>query len=120
MRYILTRRQLCHCSQNQQEDIDGIFFFEVNTKYISSSVLKTSEFSRVRSTSEIFDVFCSWDDIYLVFTEKSELSFYFILFRRFRLINYPCFKPNHNKLNEDKGVFATVYLDQPIVMGTYR
>ena len=27
-------------------------FFEVNTKYISSSELKTSEFSRVRSTSE--------------------------------------------------------------------
>ena len=32
---------------------------ENNTKYISSSVLKTSEFSRVRSTSENSDVFNS-------------------------------------------------------------
>ena len=28
-----------------QDDIEDIYFFEVNTKYISSSVLKTSEFS---------------------------------------------------------------------------
>ena len=62
--------------------IEGIYFFEVNTKYISSSVLKTSEFSRVRSTSENLDVFNSRDDIYLVFTEKSKFSFYSILFRR--------------------------------------
>ena len=27
------------------KDIEDIYFFEVNTKYISSSVLKTSEFS---------------------------------------------------------------------------
>ena len=56
---------------------EDIYFFEVNTKYISSSVLKTSEFSRVRSTSEPFDVFNSRDDI------KSKFSFYFVLFRRF-------------------------------------
>ena len=57
----------------------------MNTKYISSSVLKTSDFSRVRSTSENSDVFNSRDEIYSVFTEKSKLSFYFIhvLFRRF-------------------------------------
>ena len=48
----------------------GYILFEVNTKYISSSVLKTSEFSRVRSTSENSDVFNSRDEIYLVFTEK--------------------------------------------------
>ena len=36
--------------------------FEVNTKYISSSVLKTSE-SRVRSTLENSDVFNSRDEI---------------------------------------------------------
>ena len=29
--------------------IEDIYFFEVNTKNISSSELKTSEFSRVRS-----------------------------------------------------------------------
>ena len=45
-------------------------FFEVNTKYISSSELKTSKFSRVRSTSENLDVFKSRDEIYLVFTDK--------------------------------------------------
>ena len=63
--------------------IEDIYFFEVNTKYISSSVLKTSEFSWVRSTNENFDVFNSLDEIYLVFTKKSKFSFYFILFRRF-------------------------------------
>ena len=65
------------------KNIEDIDFFEVNTKYISSSVLKTSEFSQVRSRSENFDVFNSRDDIYLVFTKKSKFSFYFILFRRF-------------------------------------
>ena len=34
------------------KDIKDIYFFQVNTKYISSSVLKTTKFSRVRSTSE--------------------------------------------------------------------
>ena len=39
--------------------------FEVNTKYISSSELKTSKFSQVRSTGENLDVFKSRDEIYL-------------------------------------------------------
>ena len=61
------------------KDIEEIYFFEVNTKYISSSELKTSEFSGVRSTSENLYVFNSLDEIYLVFTEnKSKFSFYFI------------------------------------------
>ena len=51
-------------------DIEDIYFFEVNAKYISSSELKTSKFSRVRSTSENLDVFKSRDEIYLVFTDK--------------------------------------------------
>ena len=42
--------------------IEDIYFFEVNTKYISS-VLKTSEFSRVHSTSENSDAFNSGDEI---------------------------------------------------------
>ena len=61
--------------------IEDICFFEVNTKYISSSELKTSEFARVRSTSENFYVFNSRVEIYLVFTEKknnNKFSFYFI------------------------------------------
>ena len=57
--------------------IEDICFFEVNTKYISSSELKTSEFSRVRSTSENFYVFNSRDEIYLVFTEKKQIFFLF-------------------------------------------
>ena len=62
-----------------QTCIEDICFSEVNTKYISSRELKTSEFSRVRSTSENFYVFNSRDGIYLVFTEKkSKFSFYFI------------------------------------------
>ena len=47
-------------------------FLSVNTKYISSSELKTSKFSLVLRTRENFDVFNSLDDtsIYLVFTSK--------------------------------------------------
>ena len=50
--------------------IEDIYFFEVNTKYISSNALKISVISRVCSTSEIADIFNTWDEIYLVFTEK--------------------------------------------------
>ena len=59
-----------HKAKITMEDIEDIYFFGVNTKYISSSVLKTSELSQVHSTSENFDVFNPQDDIYLVFTEK--------------------------------------------------
>ena len=61
-------------------NIDDIYFFDVNNKYISSSELKTSEFSRVRSTSENFYVFNSRDETYLVFTEKNRANFLFILY----------------------------------------
>ena len=57
--------------------IEDICFFEVNTKYISSSELKTLEFSRVRSTSENVYFFKQRDEIYLVFTEKKcKFSFF--------------------------------------------
>ena len=59
---------------------EDIYLFEANTKYISSSVLKTSEFSPVHSTSENSDFFNSQDEIYSVFPEKSKFSFSFILF----------------------------------------
>ena len=56
--YLHVRRQihiiLLPASMEYTEDI---YFFEVNTKYISSNVLKISEISRVRSTSEIADIF---------------------------------------------------------------
>ena len=55
----------------------------MNTKYISSSELKKSEFSWVRSTNENFDVFNSQDEIYLVFTKKVNFLFILYFFRRF-------------------------------------
>ena len=57
--------------------IEDIYFFEVNTKFISSNVLKISEISRVRSTSEIADIFNTYDEFSLVFTEKKEIFFLF-------------------------------------------
>ena len=45
--------------KKKKKNIEDICFFEVNTKYISSSELKTSEFLRVRSTSENYYVFNS-------------------------------------------------------------
>ena len=38
-------------------DIEDIYFFEMNTKYISSNVMKISVNSRLRSTSEFYDIF---------------------------------------------------------------
>ena len=52
---------------------------EVNTKYISSNVLKISVISRVRSPSVNTDIFNTFDEIFLVFTEKSKFYFYFSL-----------------------------------------
>ena len=37
--------------------IEDIYFFDVNTKCISSNVMKISVNSRVRSTSEFSDIF---------------------------------------------------------------
>ena len=82
--------------------IQDIYFFEVNAKfisshvlktsafsfvripkYISSNVLKTSVFSQVQSTSENADVFNTRDEIYLVFTgtSKSKFSLFFYISR---------------------------------------
>ena len=44
------------------------FLFSVNTKNISSHVLKISEISFVLRTREFTDVFLSFDEIYLVIT----------------------------------------------------
>ena len=49
-----------------------IYFFSVNTKNISSNVLKISAISLVLRTREISDIFNTFDEIYLVFTEKSK------------------------------------------------
>ena len=47
-----------------------ISFFLVNTKNISSHVLKISAHSFVLCTREISDIFNTLDEIYLVFTSK--------------------------------------------------
>ena len=47
-----------------------IYFFSVNTKNISSHVLKISAVSLVLRTCEISDIFITFDEIYLVFTLK--------------------------------------------------
>ena len=56
--------------------IEDICFFEVNTKYISSSELKTSEFSRARVK---FFMFSTQEMKYMWYSpKKSKFSFYFI------------------------------------------
>ena len=47
-----------------------IYFFSVNTKNISSHVLKISAIPLVLRTREIADIFNTFDEIYLVFTSK--------------------------------------------------
>ena len=66
-------------------------------------MLKTSEFSRVRSTNENSDVFNSRDEMYLVFTEKkSNFSFDFILFRRFTVKKVTVFRTKRQKIVCDR------------------
>ena len=45
-------------------------FFSVNTKNISSHVLKISSISFVLRTRENADIFNTFDEIYLLFTSK--------------------------------------------------
>ena len=50
----------------------------MNTKYISSNVLKISVISRVRSTSKISDIFQHMSiNIFGIYRKKSKFSFYF-------------------------------------------
>ena len=86
----------------------------MNNNCVSASVLKTLEFSRVHSTSEIFRVLNPRDEIYLVFTEQVTFFFLFCTFRRLTV--------NRVKLQSiikvDKGFHVTEYLDQAIVIVT--
>ena len=81
--------------------IEDICFFEVNTKYISSSELKTSEFSRMRS---------SRDEIYLVVTEKSKFSFYFIQYTGIFQFTRQVVKMQKTKFFEKPNNFGTTLL----------
>ena len=53
--------------------VEGIYFFEVNAKYITLNVLKISVISRVQSTSVITYIFNTGDEIFLVFTKKKKV-----------------------------------------------
>ena len=53
-----------------------IYFFSVNTKNISSHVLKISAISLVLRTREISDIFNTFDEIYLVSPQKSKYPLY--------------------------------------------
>ena len=55
--------------------------FSVNTKYVSSHVLKISSISLVLRTREITDIFNAFDEIYLVFTSK-KVNILYIFFNR--------------------------------------
>ena len=55
----------------------------MNTKYISSNVLKTLAFSRVQSTNKNDYVFNTGDEIFFIFTEKKKsVNFLFILYSK--------------------------------------
>ena len=55
-------------------DKKKIYLFSVNTKNISSHVLKISAISLVLRTHEITDIFNTFDEINLAFTEKKLIS----------------------------------------------
>ena len=61
--------------RDAEKNIEDIYFFEVNTKCISSNVLKISVISRVRSTNKITDICKTFDELALVFTEKNVIVF---------------------------------------------
>ena len=56
------------------------FFFSVTTKSISYHVLKISEISLVLRTGELTDIFITFDEIYLVFTENKVNILYVLFF----------------------------------------
>ena len=87
--------------------IEDIYFFEVNTKYISPSELKTSKFSRVRRTSENLDV-SSHEMKYIWYLPiKSKFSFYFIQYTGIFLFTKQAVKMQKPKIFENTNNFGT-------------
>ena len=76
--------------------IEDICFFEVNTKYISSSELKTSEFSRVREMKYI------WYSL-----KKSKFSFHFIQYTGIFQFTRQAVKMQKPKIFENTNNFGT-------------
>ena len=66
---LLTRWTQSMQKFSRKQYIEDIYFFEVNTKYISSNVMEIPVNSRVHSTSEFSDIFNTRDEIVLVFTK---------------------------------------------------
>ena len=62
---------------------------KVNTKYVSLSVLKTSEFSRVRITSENFVFPPHQMKIFDIYINKSVFFFFFILYYTWTFSHFP-------------------------------
>ena len=75
----------------------------MNTKYISSSVLKTSEFSRMRSTSENSDFQLMRYNIFGIYRKKSKFSFY----RLHTMLKMQKRKFSANPNNFDTKIFVT-------------
>ena len=68
----------------------------------------SSEFSRVRSTSEKFYVFNSRDEIYLVFTEKKrKFSFYLIQYTGIFQFTRQAVKMQKPNVFENTNIFGT-------------
>ena len=88
----------------------------MNTKYISSSELQTSEFSRARSTSENIYVFISRGEIYLVFTEKKKQIFF--LFYTIDLCVFLVFVPDFS-LVFPTSVFGWEFLSDCVIAYFY-
>ena len=92
-------------------------------------MLKTSEYSRVRSTRESSDVFSSRDEIYLVFTEKMYFFFLFNTFYRLHAMSHSLKKEVlkmqkrnilANTNNFGNKIFATFYLRKCILSFTNK
>ena len=59
------------------QEIENIYFFEMNTKYISLNVMKTLVNSPVCTLNGISDIFNISNEIFLVFTKTNKFSYYF-------------------------------------------
>ena len=59
--------------------LEDIYFFVVNTKYISSNVLKISVISLVHSKSEIVDILSTFDEIVWYLLKRVIVLFIFPL-----------------------------------------
>ena len=72
----LKHGKLINQKSSKKYKIKENLLFSVNTNYMSSRELKTSEFSLVLRSRENSDVFKTLDEIYLVFTSKKGNIFY--------------------------------------------